>query len=316
MNRPSHALTLAEVRPEPANLWIRYVPRHWPGPEGPWMDLSCGRLGQPARGEAVAPRVGPAKRVGDLVYLPPLAPAFSPARETLIRSLLARDVPVLVQLMPGEAPSLQGGLRVYDLLPVLLGSDLRPLGGLPADSVAAWPLLPGIGDDAAAWEEGLGRLAEAGVAAVQGVVLHLEPVERRRLAESLGGPAFEALFHGAAPSERAFAGAVSRAGLSPFCLDAVHRCSGGRPGNRYVASTLSLVADLTIRLGGTEAAGQSLFRAARLISVSEFDVLALARDGNLHIVDWLDSTARSIVDEIAASGRSGLAEDLQARYVT
>ena len=73
--------------PEPGRFWIRYTPRGWPEPPGPWSNLAAGCLawGRSASGAIAA---GP-DPLDDLLYLPPVpaelagpAPTGKPAAES------------------------------------------------------------------------------------------------------------------------------------------------------------------------------------------------------------------------------------------
>ena len=71
------------------------------------------------------------------------------------------------------------------------------------------------------------------------------------------------------------------------------------------------------RFGGLErpeVEEQKLLRAARWLESEDHDVAALAEDGNLQIVDWIDATGRDAIEDLIARGRSRLVEVLLAEY--
>ena len=307
-------LTFRRRRSEPAGFWIGYRPARWPGPETPWLDLAGGGLGASHPGaplEAAAERVD---ALDDLVYLPPVAPDRRAERDRLAATLAARDLPILAQLAPGEAPVPAVTLNVVDPLPRLLAGEPEALAALPGGSTVVWGLVAGLTDDADLWRRGLEALAGAGAARVLAVVPDLEPREKRRLAGS-DEAAFERLFHGRPPSEREFARRAAAAGLSTR-LDRPPAPPGTpRPGNRRVAARLAQVADLWLRLGRPEADAQELFRAARWAEAAEHDLAALEREGNLGVLAWLSDKARDQVEAALGAGIPPLLEELEAEYL-
>ncbi|HXU45064.1 MAG TPA: hypothetical protein VN783_06030, partial [Thermoanaerobaculia bacterium] len=77
-----------EQRPEPSHLWIRFAPRSWPGPQGIWLDLARGRLGETGGESDLSAYAG--DPLDDLAYLPPVAPDLAAAGDELARVHLAR----------------------------------------------------------------------------------------------------------------------------------------------------------------------------------------------------------------------------------
>ena len=322
MSRLVAAARLGTQLPEPGRLWVRFVPRPWPGPEGAWTDLARGGLGEPRRagGSAGAPGsdtelpaiAGP---LDDLLYLPPVAPADAAARDELARARLADGTPVLVQLLPGEATAAAGAVAVLDLLPALLLHDLDALARPSASAAAVWPLVPGLTDDPALWEGGCARLAAGGVSTVQAVALALTPADRRRLAEGAGEAAYEALFHREPPPERDFARVAGRQGLSPFLERPLPRPPVLGIEGRRLAGTLALAGEVARRLGRPDVESESCARAARFVDRSRYDLAAIAREGNLGVLGWLEGTAREIVEEMVGTGRSATLDSLLDEYV-
>ena len=176
-----------------------------------------------------------------------------------------------------------------------------------------WPLVAGLTDDPALWDRGCRELAAAGVRWVQALTPALEPADRRRLAEQFGGGerAFAALFHGRPPSERDFARTAHLYGLEPF-LD--RPLPARESGNRWIGGVLALAAELWLRLGRPVEQGQAFFRAARWVDRAQYDLHALAREGNLSVLP-LDAASREIVAECAATGGCERLARLLEEYV-
>jgi hypothetical protein len=305
MPQPPAGLRFATLPPEPGRLWIRHAPRSWEGPEEPWLDLAAGRLGHGGAFPALPERL----ELDDLVYLPPVPLRLVAARDALARQALAGGAPVLLQLLPGdptELPPAPGLVAVVDLLPALLAGDPERLAVVPAWAAAAvWPLLPGIAGAADFWDEGCRRLAGAGVRCVQAVTPALAPGDRRRLAErgaaagEAAEAAFTALFHRQPPAERDFARVAHRHGLAPFLARPLPARRLPLAENRRVAGLLALAAELWLRLGRPVEQAQTLFRAARWLDTTPYDVDALRREGNLAAIAALDRLARELVEEAA-----------------
>jgi hypothetical protein len=203
---------------------------------------------------------------------------------------------------------------VWDLLPALLAGDVGAIEGLAPGS-AVWPLVPGLTTERALWDAALPRLAAAGLRHVQPLAIDLDPAEKRRLAVFGDESSFAALFHGEAPSERTFSRYAARWGLAPFRRRPVPAGAGRRSGNRRLAGELLLAAELWLRCERAEAEGHSLLRAGRWVEESDHDVTALAREGNLDVVPWLDATSRAALIETARDGSSRLVADLEAEYL-
>ena len=324
--------------PEPGRFWIRYAPRDWPGPPGLWVDLATAGLGRPPASlpsaELDLPALGGPEPLGDLLYLPPVFPALAAARDALARRHLAQGTPVLIQIEADDrapaAPLPPGAVAVLDPLAALLDRDWAALDRLPPGAAAVWPLAAGLTDDPALWEEGCARLAAAGAAAVQALALDLDPADRRRLVERCGEAAFEPLFHrpASAAAERGFARAAHRHGLAPFLprplppapaadLEGDLATGSGRraAANRRLGGQLALAAELWLRLGRPAGPGQALYAAARQADRTAYDLAALAREGNLAPLAWLDPAARRLVEEGAAGETPALLGELLAEYV-
>jgi len=321
---PPFRVRLEERLPDPGRLWIRHAPRAWPGPDGRWLDLARGTLGESRRDLAPMQSSAPelaldAGRLDDLLYLPPAAPAFAAARDRLARRCAGEGTPLLVQVVAGEpAPDLGGAgaaLLAADLLAPLLAGDLEPLARVPPQAVAVWPLLPGLTDEPRLWDDGCARLAAAGVRHAQAVSVRLAPQDRRALAEGRDTAVYEALFHRAAPAERAFDRVAARHGLTPFPPRPLPPGPRGLRANRRAAAALALAAELWLRLGRAERQGEALYTAARHLDRSERDAEALAREGNLGVLPWLDALGRQVVEEALAGGEGTALGDLRADYL-
>jgi hypothetical protein len=256
------------------------------------------------------------------------------------------------RLPRAPAPGVAGAVLVVDLLAALLPGGFLHQEGLPeplsrasaatgakgaaADGIAAggaaaatvsrsggiaaavWPLLPGLTDDPALWERGCERLAASGLGCLQAMAPALGPGDRRRLAQDSREGAFEALFHRGhrePPPERDFARTAHRHGLAPFLPRPLPRPPWPRVENRRIAGRLALAADLWLRLGRPVEQAQSLFRAARWLDATPYDVDALRREGNLAVVTALDPLARQVVAQAAGGGEPALLGELLAEYL-
>lgn len=327
VNRGATGVRAEEFLPEPDRLWIRFAPRGWrAGPPGElrWLDLARGGLGAGAAPEPPAALELPDDPFDDALYLPPVHPELVRERDGAAAAVAATGTPVLVQLLPGEpAPAAEGLTVVYDLLEPLLALRAAGLGLLPAGAAAVWPLLPGLTDGAELVDEGCRRLAAVGVTVVQGVAPDLPPDQRRRLLEHLetrgqgerAERAFEALFHGPGADLRAFARTAHRHGLAPFLPRPLPRPPLTGAGEREAAGLLALAGELHLRLDH-EPRAQACFRAARFLDRTHYDLRALAHEGNLPVLHWLDEDGRKVVGEWAAEGRSATMEALMAEYLS
>ena len=307
---------LARHHPEPARFWIAYAPRAWPAGDTPWTDLGAARFKSSRSASGSRPLELPdAAELDDLLYLPPVATELMLARDDWATGLIESGTPVLIQLEPDTTTGAPGALIVYDLLRPLLEGDLAPLSALPEGSNAVWPLIPGITDAPELWHEGCGVLARRGVACVQPMVVELTAEERRRLAESGGDDVFEALFHGPPPAERDFARCAAFHGLRVFVPRPAASGTARQVRNRRLAADLTLAGELWLRLDRPVAAGQSLLRAARRAADTRRDLTALAREGNLGVLDWLDGRGVDLVAEAVATGRAALVDSLLEDYL-
>ncbi len=316
MSESPNPVALRRYLPDPTRLWICGSPVSWPGREGFWTHLAERRLGGPRSGSAPPGEV-PSIDSGamhDLVYLPPVDAERQEALGALVRDLEGSAVRVVTQRAPGASEARDH--EVLDLLEWLLVEGAASLADIEtSQTVAVWPLIPGLTDAAEAWEVGLAALAAAGLETVVPLALDLDPADCRRLADFTDEVGYQALFHGARPDDRAFARAAFQHGLTAF---ARRPDIGGSERDRFsrrVAAELAHAAELWLRLGRPEAAGQELLRASRWTDRSKYDLRALAREGNLEVVPWLDAQSRGVVGELAAGGVSSLSRDLEEEYL-
>lgn len=308
-------MRLVEQTPDPSRHWIRYAMRPWPGEAALWADLGGEGLGEGTSSPAdleVPESVG---ALDDVVYMPPVSAGHESLRSELAKQLLESGVPVLIQSLAGQESTAPEGTLVCDVLQAVATNELSLLDSVPSGSSALWPLIGGYTDDPAIWREGLERLATAGVVHVQGLALDLQPADRRRVVEVAGDRGFERLFHGSVPSERAFAAAVHRAGLNPFSSRPLPSGPSRLVHNRQLAGFLVSIADLWLRLGRAESRGHSFYRSARWVDRESHDLALLAREGNLSVVDWLDTHSRAVIEETAATGTSSLLEELRQEFL-
>jgi hypothetical protein len=291
--------------------------------------------GQAAQRPVLDPAWRQAPPLDDVLYLPPVPRHLAAWRDRLAAEQLGAGTPLLVQLLPGDdlgLPVTSGGAVAFalDLAAALLAGDLDRLSAAPGWALAVWPLLPGLTDDPALWEKGCRRLAAAGVKRVQALSPSLSPADRRRLAAGAPARVFEALFHVASAGwemERDFARLAHRHGLEPFLPRPSRRqesapraggpgeAPGREAGNRAAAAALGLAAELWLRLGRPVEPAQALYRAARWVDGTSYDVEALAREGNLGVVTVLDEASRRLILELAAGGEPALVRELLAEYL-
>lgn len=309
--------------PEPARFSIRYTPRRggrhrWPVPAGPWLDLASGRVfgldgGDGEGGDEALPVFDTDPPLDDVLYLPPVSSGLTGEREALAQRLRDLGTPVRVHRFPSDNHrSTPAGHPddVYDLLPTLLSGDLAPLAQMPVGALVAWPLIRGVTDDPELQEAACQVLTERGATVVQGVVAELSPADRRVLLEQRGDDLFDTLFHGPPPDARGLARIARRNGLGLFAprpLPQPPVLPISRIENRRLGGRLALAAELSDRLGRSPAVTQSLFRAAREADRTPYDLLSLAREGNLGVLDWLDGEALDLV-RATVDGRGRVGE--------
>lgn len=314
--------------PEPSRFWIAYSPRTWRSCDVPWTDLAAGRLALPPRHgpaplEATAPDP---EGIDDLFYLPPVARALREERDRQVAEVVAAGTPLLLQLsldepppaLPPVPPLVNGGTSVtvvYDLLGVLLAGEVERLAELPRGAVAVWPLVPGLTDTPEIREEGCELLVAAGVACIQPLALEVAPPARRVLVEGRDERAFDAVFHGESASERSFAVAADRHGLAVFFSRPATGFSARTRHNRSIAARLALAGELWHRLERSVAPGQALFRAARGAENTHHDLVALVREENLRVMDWLDAWSLEQVVALVQTGRLPILDELVAAYL-
>lgn len=306
--------------PDPGHLWIRYAPRHWHGPRHPWTDVARGALaGSPGRRVQPHPLpAAPALPDDDVVYLPPVDAAERSERDRLAAALAERGAPVVVQIAPGEAWPTSPSIVVVDLLAPLLRHDLAPLRDLPPEAVALWPLIAGATDDPSRVRQGLEVLATRGVRHVQGLTPELGPADRRWLAAEGDERRFERLFHAPPPAERDFSILAHAFGFAPFLARPDLPCPPSPSwvsGNRRLGAMLAEAAELWLRIGRPVHRGQALYRAMRYVDRCPHDLAALAREGNLGVLGWLDPESRSLLEEALQGETPALLDELRAHYV-
>ncbi len=316
---PNAAVRLLTQLPDPGRFWVRFSPRGWPGPATAWTDLAGGRLG--VSREEFGVRVD--RVLDDVLYLPPVAACFEGQRLDTACRRLADGTPVLVQVaVEEELPEivcadgpLTGATRVFDLLPALLAGNLELFSRLPAGHTAVWPLIAGLTDDPEQWRRGCEKLAASGLATVQAVSLTLSPADRRRLVEERE-QAFDALFHRPSPAERPFAAVAGSFGLASFLRRPVPGPSMRAAPRRELAGSLTLIADLWLRLGRPASRGLALARAAHWVDATAYDIGALAREKNLGVIPEIDDESRRLIEEWAATGRVKLVDELEREYAS
>jgi hypothetical protein len=299
---PPPALRLHAQRPDPRHFWIAWRPeeRALAG-EPRWrMDLAAARLVRD-RGRLEPWRPEPGAGVDDAVYVPPTKDAA-----TVVEEVRAMGAPVVVQVFPGEAAPTAPGeiLVVVDLTEAALADGSTSVGELPSGAFAAWPLLPGPGADRERFAAVCAELARRGARGVRALALELSGDDRRALA-ARREDAFDAVFHRPPfdeETERACAEIAARAGLAttpPRPLP-VRPANRRLLANRRVAEALARAAESARRAGEPEMSVEALRRAQRLAEATPYDLGALARDGNLALLDWLDENGRAAAESALA----------------
>lgn len=308
--------------PEPAHFWIAHAPRSWRFSSVLWSDLGRAKLGGFKRSTADhdLPEYD-LDNLDDLFYVPPVDRSLVGQRNELITELVEARVPALIQLWPHETISKKlmaagEGLLfpIYDLLQALLDGEVEQVLKLPEGARVVWPLIPGISDHVETWDEGCELLAMKKIASVQPVALELEAKERRALAEGRPDHTFDALFHGSRPSEHSFGRVASEHGLSPFLERPRTGVSPRQINNRRLAAHLALAGEMCLRMEKVSQ-GQGLLRAARGAESTVHDLEALAREGNLRVMDWLDRHGLVLVKQLAEEGESELYASILQRYL-
>lgn len=315
--RESPAGAWGRQRAEPARFWIGHRPRLWKASDRVWLDLAGRALG----GVSAAPRLSPLPAesgIDGLVYVPPVAPRLCEERDAMVESLLEGGRSVLVQNCTGQPmPRAEGYTVVWDPLAELLEQG-DEWSNVPRGAVVAWPLIPGLLDGRGTWREACERLSGAGVSFVQPLSPTLTAQDRRQLAKRLEVEeegAYGRLFHGDPPSERDFAREAASCGLGVWMPRPDVPESGRAGRNLRLSQTLALAGEMWLALGRSEARGQVLFQAARWAEDTSIDAVALAREGNLAILEWLRSPAREILQECAEGGASATFAALRREYL-
>jgi hypothetical protein len=310
----SRALRFEKIRPEPARFWVRSAPRGWPGPQADFVDLARGNLAAAAlRGSR--PRPALPEDDFDTVYLPPVAGDSGRWRNDLLDRVRARGTPTLVQVLAGEEPPAAAENVVVDPTAALLGANLESLDEVPRGCAVVWPLIAGLTDVPDLVREGCRRLSAAGASSLQPVVPVLTPAERRRLADRAGEQAYHALFHGPGPRAEAVVRAALGAGLEPWTARPGVAVPGATARNRKLAEHLARLAEWWMLLGRAEGRAQSFFRAARWVDEESRDVAAIAREGNLAVVDWLEPACRREIERFAVGDAATVLGRLAAELV-
>jgi hypothetical protein len=262
--------------------------------------------------KAVGESVEIVDRPDDVLYLPATREQFRERRDRLVSELVGDGVPIVVQVLPGEeAPS--EAPAVLDLSSLLFELDERDLPPAPLTAMAVWPLVAGITDRPELVASLGPKLAGAGVQVITVMRLELDAREKRELAEGRSESVFEALFHREPVPERHLAGALASFGLQAF---PPRPTAAGLPAfqlRRRLAGLLAEAAELDLRCD-RYGRGQELYRAARYLDESVIDILALHREGNLHVLGWLDAESRGLI-ECAISGIGDPLEERREAYL-
>lgn len=301
---------------DPARLWIRFVPRSWPWPREAVTDLRRPTLHAARRGVSGSFEIeAELNGLDDVVWIPPVAGESARSRAELADHLSEQGIPWIDHRLPGGDSEASSGRVVVDVLSLLMPGKVDELSRVPGDSWVLWPLIPGVTDRPRLVERGLRLLRESRVRGVHGLALELTARQRRMLAEQGGEDVFDALFHGARSSERAFAAQAHGAGLEVFLARPTPRAAR-LAGNRTLAGALHRAGLLWTRLQRSPAQGEAFLAAARRIDESGHDIGRIIQEGNLGIVDWLSPEAREILQAVAMQdSKPKLLSELEREYL-
>ncbi len=308
-------MTWRAVERSPFRCWAAWEPRARPAAAAPALDLAAARLAWPGRAgaDALPAEVPPEIEV---VLVPPVLAELAARRDALAEGIEQAGGVALVQRLPGE-PRASRGIDLIDLTSVVLGE--RSLDGevpLPAGN-ARWvllPLLPGVftGGALDALLDAAARLEPEGIL---GIAPELAPADRRRIVERAGEQHFEAVFHGPVPAESEIAAAIRARGLAALPgLPEPAGLSARAARDRRLAAALEEAGELWLRLGRSEPIGESLLAASRRLAAEPRDLAALAREGNLGLLEWLSAAARDVIVEESAGDGSALLRELRAAW--
>jgi len=306
----------------PSRAWVRFAPKAWPAAEAPYLDLAARRLAWPTGDDGGELLELPPPAPGDVVYLPPVVERARVWRLELAGRLAAAgSIPIVHEAGDGSPAALGAGWRLIDLTPVLLAGNAAPAElarrfvESPAPTLAVLPLVAGLTpalEELGGWFE---ALAAAGASTLLAVAPELTPHDRRGLVGLLGDERFEPVFHGRAPEERQVALAAAGAGLAALPpRPAVDSLPPRAARNRELAARLAEAGELWLGLGRAEAEGSARLAAARHLEATHLDVAALAREGNLVLLDFLAPIARRVVEEDLERVPGGLLVELRALW--
>jgi len=309
------------VDPSPFRGWIRWAPRSWSAAPLAHLDLATHRLAWPAADACAGGLPAAPPDQPGLAYLPPVATEERARLAALALELAAAgSASAAHEGATGEPGAGSPAARWVDPLAAwLAGTSAATWRGAvsrrPAPLHVAVPLAAGLtpaGEELAAWLDAFAALSPAAVVGVSAV---LTPADRRRLVERLGESSFEEIFHGAAPSEGDFARLVAAHGLRPLpARPALPGLSPRAARNQELSGALWEAAELALRLAAPEAECVALFAAARHLETSSLDISALAREGNLAVLGWLQPAARGPVEELLSTGASARLEALRGAW--
>jgi len=306
----------------PSRAWVRFAPKTWPAAEAPYLDLAARRLAWPAGDDGSEPPDLAPPVPGDVVYLPPVVERARAWRQDLAARLgAAGSIPVVHDPGDRSPTALGAGWRLVDLTPLFLAGSADPaalarrLVESPARTLAVLPLVAGLTPAIAELGGWFEALAAAGASTLLAVAPELSPHDRRSLVGLLGDGRFEPVFHGRAPEEREVALAAAGAGLAALPpRPAVDALPPRAARNRELAARLAEAGELWLGLGRAEAEGSALLAAARHLETTHLDVAALAREGNLVLLDFLAPIARRVVEEDLERVPGGLLVELRALW--
>ncbi|MEM6701761.1 MAG: hypothetical protein AAF690_03595 [Acidobacteriota bacterium] len=306
-------MRLKTRRVDPSCGWARFSVSPVRRRAGFFLDLGHQTLryvpeSGPARVRTPLPPLAPLlERVDDTFWLPRVDDLAWHAEA--LSTLRARQVPRVVEAGPGEPvqigkPRFEGQeVVVYPLTHELL--EERSLPSAPAGATTVLPWVPGFTAREEVWGLALDWAVEAEVAALVPLIPDLDDSAKRELARrSVDDRQYSELFHGAREDVESALREVREEIRAKGLATVIERPLPLGPErlrrNRRVAAALLTAAEGARHL--SEARREELSRAARWIENEQRDLLAIAADGNLKVLEWLPSEAHGLVRQVLEGG--------------
>lgn len=242
------------------------------------------------------------QRVDDTFWLPRVED--SSWRRAALRELRSRRIPRLLEAEAGVAvqPADDEVVVSVPAHELLVGAETP--GAVPGAAVVA-PWVPGFTARADAWTTLLDEAIGARASALVLIRPEIDDSAKRELASRCEDDRqYSELFHVESARDeaalRAARAAVRAAGLSTVIERPLPAGPERLRRNRRVAAALLTVAESSD--GFSVARREEYSRAARWIENEQRDLLAIADDGNLKVLDWLPDEAHGLVRSVLEAG--------------